>query len=264
MNGRIALWASLGIALLLVAQPALAASRGRHLPVMVGHRGCGVGVENTVVAYEQGVDSFHYAGLECDVRVTLDSQLVIWHDPTVVVSGDTLSIADTPLERLREGLISQKRSDSTYVGQLCTVEEYLRICVDRQVFPIIELKWSRGICNDDMSCFPRLDALIRKYGLQDRALILTSMRKSLDYVRREYPDLQCQYLMYSFTQERFDWCVENRVQPSVRWDGLTREWVQKCHKAGLKVSTWTIDYEVNFLGACALDVDYITTNIYRP
>ena len=41
-------------------------------PLLVGHRGCNLGVENTVQAYRNGVDIYGYDDLECDARVTSD------------------------------------------------------------------------------------------------------------------------------------------------------------------------------------------------
>ena len=48
--------------------------------IFVGHRGSLFGVENIAEAFINGATHFGYQGLECDVKVTVDSQLVCWHD----------------------------------------------------------------------------------------------------------------------------------------------------------------------------------------
>ena len=63
----------------------------------------------------------------------------------------------------------------------------IEISKDNNIFPIIELKWATGINNNDMSRFPGLYKLIEKHGLVEEARILTSMQKSLEYVRTNYP-----------------------------------------------------------------------------
>ena len=175
-------------------------------PLFVGHRGCNRGVENTVEAYRNGVDYYGYDGLECDVRVTSDNQYVISHDETTERVGGNLTVASATLAQLQAENYTQTRSGVTYTGKICTMAEYLDICVEKGVFPVIELKWTTGINNNDMSKFPGLAALIEQKGLTDKAIILTSMKNSLEYVRTNYPALKCQWLCNANWKDNEPWC----------------------------------------------------------
>ena len=123
---------------------------------MVGHRGCVIGVENTVEAYRAAHDVYGYDGIECDVRVTADGEYVIMHDESTARLGDSLVVTESTLAQLKALELRQTRRGFTYTGRVCTVAEYLDICVSTGMFPVIELKWTTGINNNDMSNFDGL------------------------------------------------------------------------------------------------------------
>ena len=114
-------------------------------PVFVGHRGSYKGVANTEEAYRNGVDHYGYSGLECDVRVTSDKEYVILHDETTNSLGGNLNVATSTLAELKAETLKQTRGGIAYTGKICTVAEYLDICVEKNAFPMIELKWTTGI-----------------------------------------------------------------------------------------------------------------------
>ena len=114
-----------------------------HAPIYVGHRGSLLGVENTHEAFVNGATHFGYNGLECDVKVTIDSQLVCWHDDHLERVGvDSLLIPNSTLAELQALTLTQTRKDVTYTAEICTVDEYLGICQEYGVFPVVELKWA--------------------------------------------------------------------------------------------------------------------------
>ena len=123
-------------------------------PLLVGHRGSSIGVENTRESFTNGVEINGFDGLECDVRVTKDGVYVISHDETTNRVGGNLTVANATFEELAAESYSQTRNGVTYTGSICTVEQYLDICVEKDVFPVMELKWTTGINNNDMSRFP--------------------------------------------------------------------------------------------------------------
>lgn len=229
-------------------------------PLLVGHRGCAIGVENTAVAYRLGVDYYHYVGLECDVRVTKDGHYVISHDETTNRVGGNLTVADATLAELRAETYHQTRRGVEYTGHICTVAEYLDICVEKGVFPIVELKWSTGINNNDMSNFPGLAALIESKGLTHRAIILTSMKQSLEYIRTHYPTLRCQWLCNANWQGNESWCQQWQLGPSISAGNFNAETVRTFNAMGLPVVCWTVDSEETYRDVKAMGVDMVTTN----
>ncbi len=245
----------------VVAALAWALSAQAGQPIMVGHRGCIVGVENTAAAYRIGVDLMGYAGLECDVRVTADGHYVICHDTDTKRLGGNLEVADATLEQLLAETLKQKRDGATYTGRLCTVEEYLDICVEKNVFPIVELKWATGINNNDMSKFDGLAQLIKERGLTQRVIFLTSMKKSLEYIRTNYPEFPTlQWLCRDGWRDNVEWCVQWQFHPSIEGTCIDDTTVPTFHERGLHVACWTIDNPTLLRSLVAKGVDYVTTN----
>lgn len=248
--------------ILMCAAVALQASAWK--PIFVGHRGCNKGVENTVEAYRNGVDFYHYAGLECDVRVTSDGEYVISHDETTNRVGGSLTVANATLAQLKAENYSQTRSGSTYTGTICTMTEYLDICVEKGAIPVIELKWTTGINNSDMSKFPGLAALIEEKGLTSKAIILTSMKNSLEYVRTNFPALQCQFLCNANWATNFDWIVKWNLTPSIEAGCFDKYTVKKFHDVGLPVAVWTVDSKANYQAYGEMGVSMFTCNSLVP
>ena len=234
-------------------------------PLFAGHRGSYRGVENTEEAFLNGLNFYGYTGLECDIKVTSDKQCVCWHDDDLSRVGHSVSIPSTTLADLQALTLTQTRSGNTYTAKICTADRYLEICKENNAFPIIELKWASGINNNDMSNFYVLYNLIKKHGMEDKAIILTSMQKSLEYVRTNYPKLQCQFLCYEVTEARYEWCKTWGINPSVQTGGLSKYMARKCHDAGMQVGCWTVNSEANYqqhgdLGCYMMTCDYLRPN----
>ena len=234
-------------------------------PLFAGHRGSYRGVENTEEAFLNGLNFYGYTGLECDIKVTSDKQCVCWHDDDLSRVGHSVSIPSTTLADLQTLTLTQTRSGNTYTAKICTADRYLEICKENNAFPIIELKWASGINNNDMSNFYVLYNLIKKHGMEDKAIILTSMQKSLEYVRTNYPKLQCQFLCYEVTEARYEWCKTWGINPSVQTGGLSKYMARKCHDAGMQVGCWTVNSEASYqqhgdLGCYMMTCDYLRPN----
>ena len=215
---------------------ALAVEAWAWKPLFVGHRGCNIGVENTAEAFRKGVNVYGYDGLECDVRVTKDGFYVISHDETTNRLGGNLTVADATLAELRAEQYTQTRGGVTYTGHICTVAEYLAICVEKGVFPVIELKWTTGINNNDMSNFDGLAHLVIDQGLTDKVIFLTSMKKSQEYIATHYPQFTRQWLCNDNWQGNEAWCQEYGLNPSISIGNFDANTVKTFHDMGMHVA----------------------------
>ena len=231
-------------------------------PQFAGHRGSYRGVEQTEEAFMNGINHYGYTGLEIDVKTTSDGVCVCWHDDDLSRVGHNVTIASSKWDDLKDLTLTQTRGGVTYTGKLCSVDRFLEICKENNIFPIIELNWASGINNNDMSWFNKLYTLIQKYDMVDKAYILTSMQKSLEYVRTNYPALKCQFLCYEVTEARYEWCKKWGINPSVQTGGLSKYMARKCHDAGLEVAVWTVNNLANYqqhgdLGCTTMTCDYL-------
>ena len=234
-------------------------------PILIGHRGSSSGVENTEQAFINGAKIHGCQALECDVKVTSDKQYVCWHDDIITLAGNNCTIYTNTLAKVQSLTLRQTNNGVTYTGKICTVDRYLEICKQYNVIPVIELKAASGIYYSDMSNFPGLYALIEKHGLVDKAIILTSMQESLQYVRKNYPKLKCQYLVYYITTDRINWCKNNGCDLSTCFyynssSYVTQALVNQAHNAGLKVSLWTMNSLSDYKKYAAYGANYITSD----
>ena len=231
-------------------------------PQFAGHRGSYRGVENTEEAMMNGINYYGYTGLETDVKTTSDGEYVCWHDDDLSRVGHEVQIPYTKFADLKDLTLTQTRGGVQYTAKILTVDRYLEICKENNIFPIIELKWAVGINSNDMSRFPGLYKLIEKHGLVEEARILTSMQPSLEYVRTNYPALKCQFLCYEVTEARYEWCKKWGINPSVQTGGLSKYMARKCHDAGMEVACWTVNSLASYqqhgeLGCTTMTCDYL-------
>lgn len=249
------------IALILAVATAMFVQASK--PIMVGHRGSLYGVENTVESFRNGAD-LGYEYLETDFRVTADSVLVCSHDEHLKrLSGDSIVVAEATLAELQGLPLRQTRGGVEYTGRLASAQEYLDVCREKGVRPLIELKWSTGINSKDCSNIPMLIDFIEKNGFRDKCIILTSMKPCLEYIRKHYPDVTLQFLTGQYWPNHFDWCLEHRMDVDIQRTYFTAEDVRKFHDAGLKVNVWTVNTPEDIATYTEAGCDFLTTDKYR-
>ena len=226
-------------------------------PYLVGHRGSFWGVENTAEAFINGALK-GYLYLECDIKVTADSVIVVAHDNTTERLGGALTINTSTLEELQTEKYKQTRGNTEYIGKICTLAEYLDICVKYHVFPLIELKWANGINNNDQSGIPALISLIEEKGLREVCIILTSMKPCLEYIRTHYPDIELQLLAWKYSRKNFNWCKRWNIDVDIHHSSINKRIVRKHHNHGLEVNTWTVNNDSTFQKVLHTRCDFIT------
>ena len=230
-------------------------------PKLIGHRGSWWGVENTAEAFINGAKKGYHC-LETDVKVTKDGVHVCCHNDDLKSWGGTLTIANSTLADLKAETLTQTHSNVTYKGNICTLAEYLDICNEYNVIPIIELKWATGINSGDTSGIPNLIKLIEEKGFRNSCYIFTSMKPCLQYIHDKYPDIQLMLLVYS---ESFEssllWCSERGIHMGVGVGAeITKEGVRRYHEAGLKVNAWSCNTPNAYKTYGNYGCDFITTD----
>ena len=247
---------------------------GAQAQLIVGHRGSQWGVENTRAAFINGARAGAW-GLECDIRVTADGTFIVSHDASYKrLGGPETEIADMSTGDLLATRLTQQRHGITYAGTPCTLGEFLDICNEYNVVPVIEVKVSTSIHSNTKAenepvfdGIPALINLIEKKGLTDRAVIISFMPGVVDFIHRHYPDVTVQVLAGDgdgSIMEWVEWCKQYNMDLDVVHTIVTREAVDAMHDAGLKVNVWTVDRVEDFERVKAMGVDFITTNARFP
>lgn len=247
---------------------------GAQAQLIVGHRGSQWGVENTRAAFINGANAGAW-GLECDIRVTADGSFVVSHDDSYKrLGGPETKIADMPTEAVLATRLTSKRHGITYAGTPCTLGEFLDICNEYNVVPVVEVKVCTSIHSNTKAenepvfdGIPALINLIDQKGCSDRVVIISFMPGVVDFIHRHYPDITVQVLAGDSDgtiDEWVDWCIERKMDLDVVHSIVTKQAVDRMHEAGLKVNVWTVDRVEDFERVKAAGVDFITTNARFP
>jgi len=242
--------------------------------LIVGHRGSQWGVENTRAAFINGANAGAW-GLECDIRVTADGTFVVSHDDNYKrLGGPETKIADMTTAQVLDTRLTSKRHGITYAGTPCTLGEFLDICKEYDVTPVVEVKVSTTIHSntnaDNEPVFdgiPALINLIDQKGLTHRVVIISFMPGVVEFIHRHYPDITVQVLAGDgdgTIMEWVEWCKQYNMDLDVVHTIITKEAVDAMHAAGLKVNVWTVDKPEDFERVKAMGVDFITTNARFP
>ena len=242
--------------------------------LIVGHRGSQWGVENTRAAFINGAEAGAW-GLECDIRVTADGTFVVSHDDSYKrLGGPETKIAEMTTADVLSTRLTSKRHGITYAGNPCTLGEFLDICNQYNMVPVVEVKVCTNIHSNTKAenepvfdGIPALINLIDKKGCSDRVVIISFMPGVVDFIHRHYPDITVQVLAGDedgTIDEWVDWCIEHKMDLDCVHSIVTKAAVDRMHAAGLKVNVWTVDRVEDFNRVKAAGVDFITTNARFP
>lgn len=246
--------------------------------IFVGHRGGRMygAVENTREAFIDGAKAGCPA-LECDVRITTDGKIVISHDPDLkrlTENGDNpteINVNNSSYEELKDIELTQINPNNVGKGHICLFEEYLQICKEYDVVPVIEFKWATGIyaSNEDESIqdfsnVHKVVDMVKEYGLYDKAIFITFMKYLTLYLRKTYPDMKLQQLANISLEEYLDTFAELNIDVDILYTLCTKEFVDKCHSKGIKVNIWTLNDKSLLSKYIEMGVDYITSDFISP
>ncbi len=231
-------------------------------PLLVGHRGSGYGVENTEEAFRRGAE-LGYQYVETDIKVTKDTRFVLTHDDNLSRWGhENLVVASSTLAELQAVTLTQTRSGATYTGKLMELGEFLDLCTELKVKPVIELKWGTGVNSNDQSNMPALIKTIEDHGHRNTCVILTSMKPCLEWISTNHPDITLQLLLGSSAvpANHLEWCKKYHADVDMEASVCTDASVELYHEAGIKVNMWTTNTEDGYKTYATMGCDFITTD----
>ncbi|MBP6986168.1 MAG: hypothetical protein KBB83_06235 [Alphaproteobacteria bacterium] len=196
----------------------------------IGHRGCrDLRPENTIASFRHAIEQ-GMEGIEFDVHLTQDGQLVIHHDFTINSSltrnqdgswvQETLSIPQTNYEDLKNFILGSLKPNSPYKKEHPLVEntpdERIPLLEDlfmlAKEFPklqlFIEIKTdpeNREISSDPQKIAEAVVHKIKDYNLEDRCHILAFEVKVLQEVKKRNPNLKLNLNYTPYTLNHSPW-----------------------------------------------------------
>ena len=224
------------------------------------HRGAsGYAPENTLEAFDlavrQGAD-----GVELDVHLTKDGELVVAHDETIDrVADGTGRIADLSLKELKSHRFN--RTFPAYEkATIPTLQEVFELLNPAGLAINIELK-------NSYIDYPELEKktieLAAKHNMLDRIVFSSFNHFSMQRVKAIDPSLYCG-LLYECTSDA-PWAYAVRlgmdaIHPHFSEILFTKDECARAHRAGIQVNPWTVNEEQDIIDVIAAGADRIITN----
>lgn len=198
----------------------------------IGHRGAKAHIaENTLESFQKALD-LGADGIELDVHVCATGELVVIHDFTVDrTTNGTGEVHKLSLAELKSLAIEEKYS-------IPTLDEVFDF-IGKNCFVNIEMKGRHTA--QPVSDF--VEQLVKEKGYSYDDLIVSSFqREELQVMARINPNIPLGVLTQASVAQAKEWAAEfsaKAIHP--HYSLLTEHNVDKAHKMGLKVYTWTIN-----------------------
>ncbi len=228
---------------------------------MVAHRGLsGIERENTCPAFV-AAGNRSYFGIETDVHITADGELVVIHDETLTrvtggaceINVETSNYADFKDVVLPDRDGSLARQDI----RVPRLMEYIKICKKYDKVCVLELK-NRFEKQDIIRIIEQYRAL--EY--LESVIFISFSYENCVVLRELLPDAKIQYLTSGeVTDELINKLLEHKLDLDIHYTKLNREAVEKLHSNGILINCWTCDKKEAAEDLVAMGVDFITTNI---
>ncbi|MDO4378777.1 MAG: glycerophosphodiester phosphodiesterase [Erysipelotrichia bacterium] len=223
------------------------------------HRGAsGYAPENTLEAYELA-DKMHADGIELDVQLSKDGQVVVCHDETIDRTSDHKGfIKDYTLSELKTFNFNNKNEKYSFC-HIPTLEEVLKQVKPTNMIINIELK--TGIFD-----YPTIEEktieLVKKYAMEDRIVYSSFNHYTILNILKLNPQADCGFLHTDGIIDIADYAVKYNVKnlhPAFYFL-LNERYYHEAIIHGLKINAWTINEEKYIQAALKLNINAIITN----
>ena len=226
---------------------------------MIAHMGySAVAPANTLPAYIAAGES-NFWGAECDIQRTADGVWILMHNDTVDAMTDgTGPVKEKTYAEMMELNVDVGNNIEQHPGlKVATLEQYLDICKEYGLHPVIEIKE-----NADPEYMDEVAAILSAREEKDMFYVISFGREICVRMKTLMPALRVYYIISyeDVSRENIDFALENGL------DGMDihvfhpEDYVKDVVNSKLDVFVWTIDDLDNAERLYNLGVNAITTN----
>lgn len=218
--------------------------------LMIAHRGAsGYEPENTLASFKKALE-FGVDGIELDVRLSKDGQVVVMHDPWVNRTTNGWGFVKC------KSLSELKKLDAGKGEKIPTLQEVLDL-VNRKTTVFIELK-AKGTA---LSVARIIEEYVqkKKWKYSD-FFVLSFNHKELQEFKRLAPQVRIGAIIIGIIIQ-LDKYVEMGAYFVMMWSKLVKKSiVEDAHKRGLKVFSYTVNTKDESKKMKILGIDGIPSN----
>ena len=223
------------------------------------HRGAsGYAPENTLEAFQKAID-MGADGIELDVQMTKDGQLVIIHDETINrVSDGKGWVKDYTYEELLQFNFNKKYPDMGKI-KIPTLEEVYLLLKDTNLYINVELK--NGIIFYE-NLEERVMELTRKMGYEERVIYSSFNHYSVMKLKELDPTVKTAFIYqdgYLDMAEYAEIYSVEALHPAL-YNLQYPNFINDCKSKGIVLRVWTVNKKNDMKMLCENGVQGIITN----
>ena len=223
------------------------------------HRGfSGNYPENTMLAFRKALEA-GCEGMEFDVHLTKDGELVILHDEAIDrTSGQHGLVKDMTYEELCRVDFSYRYAELVPFQRIPTLREYFELVKDLDIRSNIELK--TGVYE-----YPGIEQavydLIREYHMEDKVIISSFNHHSVMRMKAIDPRIPCGFLSETWILDVGSYVEGHQVEAyHPQFAMLTDAETADLKAHGREINTWTVNTPQDIREMIRLQVDGIISN----
>ncbi|EMT38159.1 glycerophosphoryl diester phosphodiesterase [Thermoanaerobacter thermohydrosulfuricus] len=228
-------------------------------PLVIAHRGDSRNApENTLASFKRALE-MGADGIELDVQLTKDGQLVVIHDERVDRTTDGIGfVKDFTLKELKR-LDAGIKFDKKFAGErIPTLYEVFELIGHKNFIINIEIK-------SGVVLYPgieeKLIKAIEDYDFEDRVVISSFNHYSLRDVKRMAPEFKIGLLYQCGLVEPWHMAIRMKAYSlHPFYFNIIPELVKGCKKNNIKLFPWTVDRKEDMEMMIKAGVDAIITD----
>ena len=223
------------------------------------HRGfSGKYPENTMLAFEKAVEA-GAEGIELDVQLTKDGEIVIIHDETIDRTTDGKGfVADYTYAELKKFDASYVYTGKMGFNKIPTLREYFEFVKDKNIVTNIELK--TGI-NEYFGIEKKVWDLIKEYNLAEKIIISSFNHYSVLRMKKIAPEIKCGFLSETWIIDGGKYTKSYGIECyHPHFAMITDETAKEMKENGIEINTWTVNDENTMKDLISKGVDILIGN----
>ena len=223
------------------------------------HRGfSGKYPENTLLAFQKAIE-VQADGIELDVQLTKDGEIVIIHDESIdrTTNGKGL-VVDYTYDQLKEFDASYIYTGKFGFNKIPTLREYFNLIKGTNIITNIELK--TGIF-EYVGIEEKVFNLIKEFKLEDRVIISSFNHYSVLRMKALAPNIKCGFLTETWILNPGKYTKDNCIECyHPHFAILTPDIVKSLKTFGIEINTWTVNKEEEIRDLISKKVDILIGN----
>ena len=223
-----------------------------------GHRGAPtIYPENTINSFKAAIDN-NIDGIELDVQLTSDKQIVIYHDQMIEYNGSSTKITDLTLSQIKTINVNNT-FDNLPAHNIPTLDEVLKI-LDDDTMVNIEIK------SYDSSVFNTLEnmlvELLEKYSIEDQIVISSFNPFIIKKIKALNKNISTAFIWSSEAYHAYKLSIYYAKPDAFHVDiqDVNTEMVEWMKKRNLKIYAYTVNTQDDLTAAKNYQLDGIFTD----